>query len=176
MAKSVFILTHTETEGSLTGILDFDAGNGKRNLVNLIKFLKGSLNGSRGNITLESRLGSTAATQIITATGAATATDTITINGVNFTARASSPAANEFVLSATVATQATNLAAAINASTTAGVANVTATAALGVVTLTCDVPGTIGNAMTLTEAMDNLTVGGANLAGGSDVTSVTWTA
>ncbi len=72
--------------------------------------------------------------------------ETMTICGVTFTAKTSATLANEFTVSATPATVATNLAAAINAS--ASVAGmVTATSLLGAVTITCVVPGTIGNGL-----------------------------
>jgi len=175
MAKSILILTHEDTSLSLRQRLNFNANNREENIINLMKYLEGVRNGSYGNLTTEARLGETAATATITSTGAATATETVTINGVVFTAVASSPSANEFILHATVATQATNLANAINASTTAGVLNVTASAAAGVVTLTCDIPGTVGNAMTLSESMSNVTVSGANFAGGASDSDVTFT-
>lgn len=102
-----------------------------------------------------------------TFTGAATATETITINGVVFTARNSAPAANEFVVSSTVATGAANLAAAVNASTTAGIINVVgATSALGVVTFFSIVPGEGGKNIPITEALSNFTLAATTFSTG----------
>ena len=77
-----------------------------------------------------------------------TNSQTCTIAGVTFTAKTSASLANEFTISATPATVAANLAAAINASAS-GAGIVTATSLLGVVTVTVVVPGTIGNGIVL---------------------------
>jgi hypothetical protein len=101
--------------------------------------------------------GAVQATGLITSTGAATAGETMVVAGVTFTARASGATGNEYNLSATVGTQAANMAAAINASTNlAGI--VTATSALGVVTLTAVVPGVMGNGLSLSDATTNVAV------------------
>jgi phage tail sheath gpL-like len=176
MAKTLLVITHEESSLTLRQLLDFNANDRKPNLQRLIGFFDGVRVGARGNITVDARMGETAATATITSTGAATATETFVLNGVTFTAVASGPSANEFVVSATVATQAANIAAAINESTSAGVLNVTATSSAGVVTLTCDIPGTIGNAMTLSETLTNVTISGANFSGGASDSDVTWTA
>jgi hypothetical protein len=106
-----------------------------------------------------------------------TAADTVTINGVAFTARASGAVANEFNLvsggsnAADAAGNATALAAAINASTTAKIKGVIkATATLGVVDLECLVPGSLGLLCTLAESMGNFTVTGANFTLGAENT------
>lgn len=113
------------------------------------------------------------ATQTGTFTGLPTAADTVTINGVAFTARASGAVANEYNIGADATACAAALAAAINASTSAKIKNIIlAESALGVVTLTCLVPGSIGNLCTLTESSANFTVAGANLASGSEDTEV----
>ena len=94
-----------------------------------------------------------------TFTGAAVAGDTVTINGVAFTARASNPAANEYVLSSDVTTEAANLAAAINASTTAGIAGVVgASSSAGVVTFYSIAPGPVGKLIAITESTSNFTL------------------
>ncbi len=64
--------------------------------------------------------------------------------GVTFTARTSNATGNEWNRSNTVATSATNLAAAINASTATNI-YVVASAAAGVVTITSIVPGAVAN-------------------------------
>jgi len=176
MAQSVLIVTHEETSLSFRSIMDFNANDRKRNVINLANFLDGVANGSRGNITVDARMGETAATATVTSTGTATNNETMVINGVTFTAKTSGATGDQFNISGTVATQATNIANAINNSSSAGVADVTASAALGVVTLTSDVPGTVGNAMTLSEALTNVTVSGANFSGGASDSDITWTA
>lgn len=91
-----------------------------------------------------------------------------TIAGVEFTAVTSGATGNQFNISATPATVAANLAAAINASSDlAGI--VTAESVSGVVHITAVVPGLIGNGLVL-DAGDLANTVAAGLAGGSDGT------
>lgn len=102
-----------------------------------------------------------------TFTGATTAGQALTLNGVTFTARASAPAANEFVLSSNVTTQAANLAAAINASTSSAIAGVVgATSAAGVITLFSIATGPVGKLIAVSENLDNFTLADTTLSTG----------
>lgn len=118
----------------------------------------------------------------LTFTGQPVAAETVTINGVVITARASGATGAEFNIGATFAVTAANLAALINGvpdSTdpytsmpvygTAPLAGtgVTAAVAGGVVTLYAIAPGTAGNAITTTETLTNATFGAATLTGGA---------
>ncbi len=87
---------------------------------------------------------------LITSTGTATNGDTMTVANVTLTAETSGAdyTMGQFDISGTVATQATNIARAIN-STPAFSGIVTATHALGVVTVTAVAPGTMGNGIEL---------------------------
>lgn len=108
------------------------------------------------------------ASQTATFSAAATATDTVTVNGVTLTCVASSPANNQFVPGTSASASAANLAAAINASTTdalSGVVNASALAA--VCTITCSIPGVIGNTITTAKSSSSVTLGGATLVGGT---------
>lgn len=117
--------------------------------------------------------GAVQATGTGTFTGAATADQTMTICGVTFTAKASpDEAANQYLVSATVALEAASLARAINANTTLAKL-VTATSALGVVTLTAVQPGVASNFLpTVDVDTANFTFAQALLAGGTDGTQV----
>jgi hypothetical protein len=95
--------------------------------------------------------------------------ETCTVCNVTLTGKTSSTANNEFTVSATAATQATNMAACINASTSLA-GKVTATAALGVVTITSVVPGLVGNGLQLS-AGTLANVAATAFAGGDDGTS-----
>lgn len=109
--------------------------------------------------------GPIAATATITSTGAASNNETMLLCNQTLTAKTSGAVAanGEFNLSATVGTQATNIAAAINAvAALSGV--VTATASLGVVTVSAVAPGIIGNGFQISESLTNVTV--AAFAGG----------
>ncbi len=94
--------------------------------------------------------GAVAAYGLITSTGTATDGDTMTVANVTLTAKTTGAdyTDGEFDISGTVGTQATNIARAINSTSDfAGI--VTATHALGVVTVTADAPGALGNGIEL---------------------------
>lgn len=102
----------------------------------------------------------------------AVATNAVTINGAAITGVASGATADQWNVGSggsADADSATNLAAAINASTTARIAGVVkATAASNVVTITAVVPGLAGNGITLTKTGAPITVTGSGfLAGGT---------
>jgi phage tail sheath gpL-like len=106
------------------------------------------------------------------------ATDSITINGVEFAAVVSGATGNQWNIGADDTADAVNLAAAINASTTARVAGVVrATSALGVVTIRAKQPGLAGNCFTLTDTGTTITVTGSGFLAsgtGGDATAVTY--
>ena len=103
----------------------------------------------------------TTAKALVTFTGAAVNNETLIINGVTFTAKTSGAVAanGEFDLSATVATQATNLAAAINAVADTRIAGVvTASSAFGVVTISAVYPSYACLGYSISESMTNTAV------------------
>lgn len=115
--------------------------------------------------------GAIQATATITSTGSAVAAETITVANVVLTAVASGaiPANGEWNVSATVATQAASIAAAINA--IPGLSGICqATSALGVVTVTAVQPGKSGNGLAISEAATNVAV--TAFASGSDGSQV----
>jgi phage tail sheath gpL-like len=124
-------------------------------------------------------LGETAA---VAASGTGTlsstiATDTFVVNGVTFTCVASGATGDQFNVGLSDTATATNLAAAINASTTAKVAGyVTASSAGAVVTVTADLTGVAGNMFTLGQTGGTITLSAAFLAGGAggDVAKTTY--
>jgi phage tail sheath gpL-like len=106
------------------------------------------------------------------------ATDSVTINGVEFAAVVSGATGNQWNIGANDAADATSLAAAINASTTARVAGVVrATVASNVVTIKAKQPGLAGNCFTLTDTGTTITVTGSGFLAsgtGGDATAVTY--
>ncbi len=103
-----------------------------------------------------------------TFTGAATADQTMTIAGVTFTAKATpDEAANQYLADADVSLEAASLVRAINASDELnGV--VSATSNAGVVTITSDIPGLVGNGIsTIDVNTSNFTFAADNLSGGT---------
>lgn len=135
-------------------------------------FMRGIACGARrGSIALNT--GAVQATATLTVTGAPTATETFTICGTVFTARASGAVGNEFNIGGTVTITATNIAAAVNASATAKVTGaVLANSLVGVVTFTARTPGAVGNGLSLSEALTNVTA--ADFSGGSEGTASTF--
>jgi phage tail sheath gpL-like len=106
----------------------------------------------------------------ITFTGVGSANDTILINGVTFTAKASGATGNEWNVGASATLSAAALKAAINASATALVSgHVTADNAAGVLTISSKFYDVSGNAVTIAEGVDSgnvMAVSGARLTGG----------
>jgi hypothetical protein len=115
--------------------------------------------------------GAIQATATITSTGSATNGETALVCNTTLTAKTSGadPTAGEFDISATVATQAANIALAIN-SVAALSGIVTATSALGVVTITAVQPGLTGNGLQISEGLTNVTK--TAFSGGLDGTQV----
>jgi phage tail sheath gpL-like len=134
----------------------------------------GGLANGKVDLTIDDGNG-VAASGTITLTGVGQANDTILINGVTFTAKASGATGNEWNVGGSATLSAAAIAAAINASASALVSgHVTATSALGVVTITSKVANVYGNAVTIAEGVDGLShmaVSGARLTGGTAPTN-----
>lgn len=158
MSTHTLVVTTSLTATEVAAILAQTGGDAGT----LLRYLSDWQRGNDGNrigqtASATAYVGAVAATATMTSTGAAVNDETCVICGVTFTAKTSGATGNQFNLSGTVATQATNIAAAVNASTDlTGVC--TATSALGVVTFTAAVPGKIGNGLTLTESLTNVTI------------------
>jgi hypothetical protein len=124
--------------------------NDKRSpLLGISQYLRAIAGGARAaKAVITTGSGSTLvlASNTITITHAnVAAADTITIGGVVLTARASGAVANEWNIGANATADGVALAACINSY----VPGVLATANTGVVTVTSDVPGEVGNLITL---------------------------
>lgn len=167
MAASKFVLVVTTTNDALTTFSEagpngsgssLTTGAGAWETVHKIgAFLQSEAIGRGINIVYFDTAVSASTTG--TFTGSPSNADTITINGVVFTAVTSGATGNQFNIGSSVTANATNLAAAINASTTARIVNtVGATSALGVVTFFSIVPGSSGITTTITESLGNFTL------------------
>lgn len=168
MSTTTIVVTTSLTAAQVTAILAENAGDGGIALRHLSDWQRG-MDGHRIGATASATVytGAVAATGTITSTGSAANDETMVVAGVTFTAKTSGATGNQFNISGTVATQATNIKNAINnSSSLTGI--VTATSALGVVTLTAAVPGLAGNGLILTEALANVTV--AAFSGGTNGT------
>jgi len=142
---------------------------GQPAIQNFANYIAGVLGGNEAGASFRFDVGAISAVGSITqtSTGAANG-ETLTVAGVTFTARTSGATGNEWNRSNTVATSATNLAAAINASEDTNHI-VSASASGGVVTVTVIQPGEIGNSVLITESCSNTTC--VTPAGGVDGTA-----
>lgn len=139
---------------------------------NLGQYFDGVASGTTLGALINVNVGAVKAAGTLTvATGGSANDETCSICNITFTAKTSGATGNQFNISATAATQAANMAAAINASADL-VGKVTASALLGVVTITSVVPGLLGNGLQLSAGtLANVTLGA--FAGGTDGTATT---
>jgi hypothetical protein len=149
----------------------YQLGAGKFEGLNGLSTCFRSIEGGLNSGTVEASVGAVAADGYVrVATGGSVAGQAMTLCNISLTARASNPATNEFVVSATAATQATNMANAINASADfAG--KVIAEVSGADVLLFAVVPGAAGNGLQVAAGnLANVTVP-KPFAGGSDGTT-----
>lgn len=111
--------------------------------------------------------GGVQATGTITFSNAPSNNDTVTVNGVVFTAKTSPSGAYQFALGSDGATAATNLIAKLIAATDSAVKLAGYTRAAGVITVTYGTVGTAGNAFTLAKSGSNIAVSASTLASGA---------
>lgn len=97
---------------------------------------------------------SVASTGVITFSGANTANDTVILNGTTFTCVASGATGNQWNAGTSGATAATNLVSALNASASVNALIVASDNGAGVLTITANYKGVLGNAITLAKGTD----------------------
>lgn len=125
--------------------------------------------GGSEHVTMELAIAAGVATGTVTV-AAANVADTVTIDGVVFTAVASGATGNQFNQGGTDTADAASLVSAINANTTLD-GRILASNVAGVVTLTALEPGELGNSISLASSNGTrLAVSGAALAGGTNGT------
>ena len=173
MSRARIAINVDETAGTLGDQLRLIAGDPTKSIQNVAALLSAIAGGVK-NGSVRVTTNAVKATQQGTLTGDPSAGDTLTINGVAFTARASGAVANEFNITAgNVTVTMAALVASINASVTAKILNqVKASNVAGVLTLTATIPGTNGNLFTVTESMANFTLVGTAFTGGTEGTEV----
>lgn len=176
--KTAIVITHgNEAAQTIKDILYTASSKPNQEALKIARYFEGAVAGLRScSFTVFSN--PTAATGTITFSGTGAANDTILINGVTFTAKASGATGDQWNVGASATASAAALAAAINASATALVSgHVTASAASGVVTITSKFSNVSGNAVTIAEGVDSgnaMTVSGARLTGGTNGTTATY--
>lgn len=158
MPKLAIIINSTESEKLLNRGHGWNKNSFMQNMKNIAIMMNGLANGAFRFSDARVIVNEGFASGTVTFTGAPTAAETLAINGVTFTARASGAVANEFNIGASVTETAANLAAAINASVTAKIKGiVSATSSAGVVTVAFLSPGEVGLLGTITESLTNAT-------------------
>lgn len=162
------LMSVPDSSTTMKNILQLNTSANQVDVNNLDKLIGDMVDGSQRSYTKVST-GAIQAAGSITFTGAPVAAETLSIANVTFTARASGATGNEFNIGGTVTITATNLAAAVNASSDLS-GLVSATSLAGVVTLTAVQPGKTGNGLQLSESMTNTT--SSAFASGSDGTQV----
>ncbi len=164
------LITSTLSADQMRSVMPV-AQKGQSALLYVGNFIRAIASGNQ-NAALTVDMGSVKASGTITvATTGPTNGQTMTLCGQTLTAKTSGAVASdgEFNISATAATVATGIAAAINA-VVALQTICTATSALGVVTVTAISPGAMGNGLYAVNVnLSNTTV--VSLAGGSNGTT-----
>lgn len=168
-SKSVLVIGSNLSVAGFSSICDLEVG-GKDALRQLTNFFQGVAGGLR-KADLTVNVGALSSDGYLTvAAGGSVAAQACTICNITLTGRASAPATNEFVVSATAATQATNMANAINASASF-TGKVVASTLLGRLILTAVTPGVFGNSFQLSAGnLANVTVGRAFTNGSNGTT------
>lgn len=165
MAFSILTIEHDEIQVDMERELVADSVNnrfqaGQRIMGYFRKLMAGH---KKGKV----KVGVTAAKATGTITlSSHVATNTVTVNGITFTAVASGATGAQYNIGADDTETASNLATSLNANTTLD-GMIVATSALGVVTLTALLPGELGNAVTLAISA-NGSVSAARMAGGTN--------
>lgn len=146
----------------------FTAAAGAAKVTNVLSSPLGQLSAPTG-ATRPVIKKNTAATGTITVGAGLAATETVTVGGFTYTARASGAAGPyEFNIGADENADATSLAALINAVSNS---SVIASATNAVVTITAKRSGSVGNAYTLAETGSGFTISASTLADGFDAAS-----
>lgn len=124
---------------------------------------------SQFELTLYSPTREVRARGSLTLTGLPTATETFVVNSTTFTARASGATTDEFNIGATALATCTNIAAMLNSDSESSNVNawVDNSGANPKVVIEWQVPGTVGDAVTFTEALSNATADGSGTLGGT---------
>lgn len=92
--------------------------------------------------------------------------DTVTVNGVAITFKASAPTGNQVLIGASANATAANLLVFLQTSVLSGLASATYAASLNILTITYGLVGVAGNAFTLAKTSTAITLSGATLTGG----------
>lgn len=170
--RTVITLTHgTESFNQVTHMMLKNASKFKEEAVALRNFFHALAGTDRnGKCVVECDTGDAVAATGTVTLASLVATDTVTIAGVVLTCVASGATGAQFNVGGTDTITAASIAALINSLASLNQI-VSATSAAAVVTLTCLVPGTIGNLVTIAISAHGSVSGGGKLASGAQATT-----
>ena len=173
MATTIIKITTNDANATMSDRLSADASRPRQFVNQLINYLGGCAAGSYAMSMDVQVNGGTLAPATGTFTGTSVvATNTVTINGVTFTAVASGATGNQFNIGGTDTITMANLAAAVNGSVSALISGyVTATSASNVATVTAAHNGVLGNLVTIASGQGTIVASGATLTGGTEATA-----
>jgi hypothetical protein len=170
------VLSSPRTQAQL-GPFVKDASNNRLEctaIEHLFRRLNGGLESGSFQVTTSASAPVQASGTVTVVNGSVTANDTVTIGATVLTAKTSGAVGPQFNIGASGTITAANLAAAINANCPVA----SATSAAAVVTVTCNVPGIVGNWVPMaTSHTAAFTLSAATLAsgaGGAETTPVTY--
>lgn len=171
-SRTVVIIDTDLPSQSQLDVLDDAQSRPLEFLQKLMNYARGLKAGARnakirfGSVQVSSTtVDAVAANKAGTFSGVPTQGDTVTVNGTAFEARDSGATGNQFNKGASATAAAANLAAAINASATDGVSGVVSASSVGaVITISCLIPGVIGNSITISESGSSFSFAGGATA------------
>lgn len=171
MPTTVVRITHADTTAQQDEWIGAPATAPVEAALDLSRYLRAIASGAQSATVTVGEDDSVAASATATFSGVV-ATDSITINGTAFACVASGATGNQFNIGADDAASAVACAAKINAISTTVLC--TAAAAEGVITLTALHGGVLGNAITVAQSGNHITLDpAAQLGGGAERTAPT---
>lgn len=167
MAATLVITASLDTTQSiLQQKTQLDTTRGQHAINQVKNLLKGAGARVQGNIRVQSGGAAPVRASGTITLASVAANDTVVLGGTTLTAKASPANENEFSQAGTNTQDAAALAAKINAHSTLSQV-LSATSSGAVVTVTCLIPGVIGNHFTMTQTGGTMTLSAAKLASGT---------
>lgn len=158
MAKILINLDSIETGEVLSSYINPQEGNQDVTLAGIANIIDAVM-GGRYDLTTGELVVGVSAIGYVNFTGAPSNDNTVTINGVVFTAKTSGATGDQFNIGSQPSDSVANLVAAVNDSTSNGIKDViTAEASGNSVALVANIPGKAGLGYTLIDNLANATV------------------
>lgn len=169
MSCSYIFISHGETAAAVSDKFKLGSTLPWYALTNIRNWISGIVGGSyngKAYVGVDSATAWVNAKGTLTLSGNPSNTETMVLGKNTITAVTSGATGLQFNIGADAAATCTNIAALINTNTTLNVL-FSASATATTVVITCLIPGAIGNQITFTEAMTNVTADGYGYLGGT---------